>query len=858
LQVRRDFVPLPIYPRFVSLSADGALAVVWSQSVDAGGNGELAPGQNIAVVEVATGKVRAVRRIEKRVWTARVDSQSVYVLTAGTREIPTELLRLKLDDLTFDQTIDLRPDTTFAGFPNLEPVAGKYLVGNNQVFTLPELTLVSPNKPSRPAPIHPEAMQNRPAYPLGNDWVFEGVFWQGALEKAKLLYRPSSFIGVSDNLQRLELTPWGLTISNRILQFSPDKQLNMVRDLNAPRPIVSSIVPAQFALNPGADINHKPAAAIDVRDLEHGEMAQEIVLERGTHGHAGVQQNNCEIDAAGPVVAACVDGNLYFVPISEVHSEKLSKPFRFQLVQSPIVLAANAGTKAQYELLDGKPPYEVALAIAEERTRQKTQKAVTVPIDGRRVAAYVIEHFRDLPWPNYEVSEREPRERIAEYIEFATPAFRNITGHNPKGVPIVVPVTLEATDARLRTARMEHMFLVDIPTPRIIECMTKLDGVFIDSYRPRKRVLGDSSPTPTEQDPARQKRIAEVTSEVAIDYGQKLRKAYPPDKIAPDQLDRQAVQARKACDEILMQSFKKAQGERRQQVRTWSDKKGHTTEAQLRSVFADQVVLLQPTGREVTVAIDKLSEADQAFIDETKRDNDLSDTDRAVAKMRMLLDAMLKHVHTKNHFPPAYVVDDHGSPLLSWRVALLPDLGAMELFALFHFDEPWNSPHNSKLLAYMPAVFAGPQADRAAGTTPFLCFRSPESVLCDGHPLFLRDIKDPFDTVILFGEVREDRAVPWTKPDDLGNDEFAMFAKLLKVRNEKCLVALADNTVRSIPINTEVAALQRAINRADGEPLEIQFENPLTAPTKSISPARAAAPPKALGTAGPAPAGKGP
>src|SRR5215212_9056333 len=49
------------------------------------------------------------------------------------------------------------------------------------------------------------------------------------------------------------------------------------------------------------------------------------------------------------------------------------------------------------------------------------------------------------------------------------------------------------------------------------------------------------------------------------------------------------------------------------------------------------------------------------------------------------------------------------------------------------------------------------------------------------------------------GEVRENRAVPWTKPSDLGNDEFGVLAKLLKDRNEKCLVALADNTVRSLP-----------------------------------------------------------
>ena len=47
-------------------------------------------------------------------------------------------------------------------------------------------------------------------------------------------------------------------------------------------------------------------------------------------------------------------------------------------------------------------------------------------------------------------------------------------------------------------------------------------------------------------------------------------------------------------------------------------------------------------------------------------------------------------------------------PLLSWRVAILPDLGERELYEQFHLDEPWNSPHNLVLVGRMPKVYAHP------------------------------------------------------------------------------------------------------------------------------------------------------
>ena len=49
-----------------------------------------------------------------------------------------------------------------------------------------------------------------------------------------------------------------------------------------------------------------------------------------------------------------------------------------------------------------------------------------------------------------------------------------------------------------------------------------------------------------------------------------------------------------------------------------------------------------------------------------------------------------------------------GTPLLSWRVAILPYMGESEkaLYSQFKLTEPWDSPHNKGLLAKMPKVYA--------------------------------------------------------------------------------------------------------------------------------------------------------
>src|SRR5262245_22971978 len=66
--------------------------------------------------------------------------------------------------------------------------------------------------------------------------------------------------------------------------------------------------------------------------------------------------------------------------------------------------------------------------------------------------------------------------------------------------------------------------------------------------------------------------------------------------------------------------------------------------------------------------------------------------------MKQIVTAIRELAATEKRWPAAAIRRADGTPLLSWRVALLPHLGHAELFLQFRIDEAWDSTHNMQLL----------------------------------------------------------------------------------------------------------------------------------------------------------------
>src|SRR4051812_19453576 len=133
----------------------------------------------------------------------------------------------------------------------------------------------------------------------------------------------------------------------------------------------------------------------------------------------------------------------------------------------------------------------------------------------------------------------------------------------------------------------------------------------------------------------------------------------------------------------------------------------------------------------------------------------------------------LQEYHDRhNHFPAAAITDRAGKPLLSWRVAILPELGYRSLYDRFHLDEPWDSPHNRALAAEMPPVLACPSlGDRRGFVTGYQVVVGPKPEPTSVGTLFewargveIREVLDGTSNTIMV--VETDRAIPWSQPDD--------------------------------------------------------------------------------------------
>jgi len=182
-----------------------------------------------------------------------------------------------------------------------------------------------------------------------------------------------------------------------------------------------------------------------------------------------------------------------------------------------------------------------------------------------------------------------------------------------------------------------------------------------------------------------------------------------------------------------------------------------------------------------------------------------------VANRRMASRQNLKHIglalhnyhDTYNTLPPAYIPDEHGRPMHSWRVLILPFFGETSATALhqaYDFDKPWDHPDNLKVAEQMPWVYASPHYPEHAkqGLTTYLAISSEGTVLGTTKPSTFREITDGASQTLMVIELLN-RPVAWTEPVDISPDTImAHYARLADTVQYGNHVLFADGSIRFI------------------------------------------------------------
>jgi hypothetical protein len=193
---------------------------------------------------------------------------------------------------------------------------------------------------------------------------------------------------------------------------------------------------------------------------------------------------------------------------------------------------------------------------------------------------------------------------------------------------------------------------------------------------------------------------------------------------------------------------------------------------------------------------------------------------RSANNLRQLMIALHNYHDVHGHFP-ADVTDKDGKPLLSWRVLILPHIDHEALYRQFKLDEPWDSPNNKPLVAKMPKALRSPrQAEALKDRTTYLAPLGKGLVWDAPRGLKMTQVSDGTSNTIALVEADDDRAVTWSKPEDITIDSKDPLAGLLGHYGDGFHAAMADGSVRFIKKSIAPETLWSLFTRAGGELIE--------------------------------------
>lgn len=212
---------------------------------------------------------------------------------------------------------------------------------------------------------------------------------------------------------------------------------------------------------------------------------------------------------------------------------------------------------------------------------------------------------------------------------------------------------------------------------------------------------------------------------------------------------------------------------------------------------------------------------------------DISNTSSCFGNLRRIGRAVLDYEADHGTFPPAYLADEDGQPIHSWRVLILPYLDRQDLYDEYDFDEPWNGPNNSLLAGRIGDLYRCPceldiaaqWLDEEAGflDTSYMMVVGPGTIT-DG-PLSQKSLADvtdvPFDTFLVVETAGS--GVHWMDPRDLAEGDLSLGASdssqpmIWGEHSAGAHAVMCDGSVRVLPDSIELDQLGAMSTISGGE-----------------------------------------
>ncbi|MEX0725169.1 MAG: DUF1559 domain-containing protein [Planctomycetaceae bacterium] len=123
-------------------------------------------------------------------------------------------------------------------------------------------------------------------------------------------------------------------------------------------------------------------------------------------------------------------------------------------------------------------------------------------------------------------------------------------------------------------------------------------------------------------------------------------------------------------------------------------------------------------------------------------------------------------------FPPAYVADENGRPMHSWRVLLLPYLDYQNVYNRYDFNEPWDGPSNQRLAEQpIPSYQCPSHHSEHRSATTYHVLVGAVTMWPGEKGVAIDEITDGIENTLAVVELNQ-REVNWMDPREITAEEF--------------------------------------------------------------------------------------
>lgn len=187
--------------------------------------------------------------------------------------------------------------------------------------------------------------------------------------------------------------------------------------------------------------------------------------------------------------------------------------------------------------------------------------------------------------------------------------------------------------------------------------------------------------------------------------------------------------------------------------------------------------------------------------------------------------AMHNYHDANGCFPPAYLADEDGKPMHSWRVLLLPYLEQQALYDQYNFDEPWDSPANQWIANTVVPVYCCPSIPNPTSQTCYAMIVGPGTISDGTSCTSMRDITDGTSNTLMIVEATS-AGIGWTEPRDLDATSITfqvnepMGGEIESSHPGGVNCAICDGSVQFLSDFTDPEELRAASTIAGGEAVD--------------------------------------